>query len=47
MPMEKTFDAKTAEAAISAKWDAAGAFKAGANAKPGAESFTIMIRRPT
>jgi len=46
MPMEKTFDAKTAEAAISAKWDAAGAFKAGANAKPGAESFTIMIPPP-
>ena len=46
MPMEKTFDAKSAEAAISAKWDAAGAFRAGANARPGAQSFTIMIPPP-
>jgi valyl-tRNA synthetase len=46
MPMEKTFDAATAEPAISARWDAAGAFRAGANAKPGAPGFCIMIPPP-
>jgi valyl-tRNA synthetase len=35
MPMEKTFDASTAEPAVSAAWEAAGAFRAGANARPG------------
>ncbi|MGB0496816.1 MAG: valine--tRNA ligase [Rubricella sp.] len=44
--MDKTFDASTAETAIAAAWEAAGAFRAGANAKPGAESFTIMIPPP-
>ncbi|MCB1357432.1 MAG: valine--tRNA ligase, partial [Maritimibacter sp.] len=46
MAMEKTFDAAAAEPRISKKWDAAHAFRAGANAKPGAESFTIMIPPP-
>jgi valyl-tRNA synthetase len=46
MPMEKNFDAAHAEAAIYAKWESAGAFKAGANAKPGAETFSIMIPPP-
>jgi valyl-tRNA synthetase len=46
MPMEKTFDAATAEARISALWDAAGAFRAGANARPGAPPFSIMIPPP-
>lgn len=36
MPMEKNFNAAEAEARLSAAWDAIGAFKAGANARPGA-----------
>lgn len=39
MSMDKTFDAASAEARISAEWKAKGAFAAGANAKPGASSF--------
>ncbi|MFT7523924.1 MAG: valyl-tRNA synthetase, partial [Candidatus Paceibacteria bacterium] len=46
MPMEKNFDAAAAEAAIYDAWETSGAFKAGANAKPGAETFTIMIPPP-
>jgi valyl-tRNA synthetase len=46
MTMEKTFDARAAEPAISAKWEAADAFRAGANAKPGAEPFTILLPPP-
>ncbi|ABD56394.1 valine--tRNA ligase [Jannaschia sp. CCS1] len=44
--MEKTFNAAEAEARIYAKWDRSGAFKAGANAKLGAEPFSIMIPPP-
>ncbi len=46
MAMDKTFDAGSAEPRIYAKWEAAGAFKAGANAKPDAETFTIMLPPP-
>jgi valyl-tRNA synthetase len=46
MAMEKTFDAAAAEPRIIGKWDEANAFRAGANAKPGAESFCIMIPPP-
>ena len=46
MPMEKTFDARAAEPAISAAWEAAGAFRAGANARPGAEAFSILLPPP-
>ena len=46
MPMEKTFDAASAEPEIYARWEEAGAFAAGANAKPGAESFSIVIPPP-
>ena len=46
MPMEKTFDAAAAEPEISARWEAAGAFRAGANAKPGAEPFCILLPPP-
>ena len=46
MPMEKTFDAATAEAEISARWEAAGAFVAGANAAEGAEPFCILLPPP-
>jgi valyl-tRNA synthetase len=45
MPMEKTFDAAEAEARISAKWEADGAFRAGANASKD-ETFCIMIPPP-
>ena len=44
--MEKTFDPAEAEARISAAWEKAGAFRAGAHAKPGAEAFCIMIPPP-
>jgi valyl-tRNA synthetase len=46
MPMEKTFNAAEAEARISAKWIGTKAFRAGANARPGAESFCVMIPPP-
>ena len=46
MAMEKTFDAATAEARLYQAWEDAGAFAAGANAKPGAETFSIMIPPP-
>ncbi len=46
MPMEKTFDAAQAEARITALWEAAEAFRAGANARPGAPAFSVMIPPP-
>ena len=46
MSMEKTFDPAEAEARISAAWEKAGAFRAGAHARPGAEAFCIMIPPP-
>ncbi|PIE09330.1 MAG: valine--tRNA ligase [Rhodobacterales bacterium] len=46
MAMEKTFQAKEAEARIYAAWEEAGAFKAGANAKPGAETFSVLLPPP-
>ncbi len=46
MPMEKTFNAAEAEARLYAMWEAAGAFKAGANAKPNAQAFSIVIPPP-
>ncbi|MHA7852159.1 valine--tRNA ligase [Roseovarius sp.] len=46
MAMEKTFNAAQAEGRIYEAWEQAGAFKAGANAKPGAEPFCIMIPPP-
>ena len=45
MPLPKTFDASASEAAISAAWDQAHAFRAGANATRD-ETFTIMIPPP-
>ncbi|MBW9053362.1 valine--tRNA ligase [Rhizobium mesosinicum] len=44
--LEKTYDSAAVEPKIAAKWDEADAFRAGANAKPGAESFTIVIPPP-
>ncbi len=46
MAMEKTFDARAAEPRIYDAWERAGAFAAGANARPGAETFSIMIPPP-
>ncbi|HGG64431.1 MAG TPA: valine--tRNA ligase, partial [Rhodobacteraceae bacterium] len=46
MAMEKNFDAASAEARIYKAWESSGAFKAGANAKEGAETFSIMIPPP-
>ena len=46
MAMEKTFDAASAEARISARWEDENAFRAGANAKPGASAYSIMIPPP-
>ncbi|MDP3861827.1 MAG: class I tRNA ligase family protein, partial [Phaeovulum sp.] len=46
MPMEKTFSPAEAEARIAARWEAENAFAAGANARPGAETFCIMIPPP-
>ena len=44
--MEKTFDAKTAEPRIYEQWETQGCFAAGANAKPGAAPYCIMIPPP-
>ena len=44
--MEKTFNAAEAEERLYAAWEKAGAFRAGANARPGAETFCIMIPPP-
>jgi valyl-tRNA synthetase len=46
MAMDKTFDAAAAEARLSAAWEEAGCFRAGANAKPGADTFCIMLPPP-
>ncbi|WP_430256454.1 valine--tRNA ligase [Neorhizobium sp. DAR64872/K0K18] len=44
--LEKTYDSAAVEPKIAKAWDDADAFRAGANAKPGAESFTIVIPPP-
>ncbi|MEP5760044.1 MAG: valine--tRNA ligase [Litoreibacter sp.] len=46
MAMEKTFDAQEAETRLYQAWEDAGCFTAGANAKPGASSYAIMIPPP-
>ncbi|MFD1794697.1 valine--tRNA ligase [Paracoccus aurantiacus] len=46
MSMDKTFDAQSAEARISAEWENTNAFAAGANAQPGAEAFSVLIPPP-
>ncbi|MCY4303581.1 MAG: valine--tRNA ligase [Aestuariivita sp.] len=46
MRMNKTFDAKIAEPRVYQAWEAANAFKAGANAKPNSETYSIMIPPP-
>jgi valyl-tRNA synthetase len=44
--LEKTYDAASVEPKIAKQWEDAGAFGAGAGAKPGAEPFTIVIPPP-
>jgi len=46
MAMDKKFDAQHAEKRLYQAWDDAGAFQAGANARPGADTFTIMLPPP-
>ncbi|SEM72949.1 valyl-tRNA synthetase [Roseovarius tolerans] len=46
MAMDKTFNAAEAEARLYEAWEKAGAFAAGANAREGAETFSIMIPPP-
>ena len=44
--LEKSFDAAAAEPRIYQTWEKAGAFKAGAGAKPGAVPYSIVIPPP-
>ncbi len=44
--LEKTYDCTAVEPKIAKAWDEADAFRAGANAAPGAESFCIVIPPP-
>ena len=44
--LDKTYDAASVEPRISALWEEAGAFRAGAGAKPGAPAFSIAIPPP-
>ncbi|MFY0309451.1 valine--tRNA ligase [Leisingera sp. D0M16] len=46
MAMEKTFNAAEAESRLYKAWEDAGCFKAGANAKPEASTYCIMIPPP-
>ncbi|CUK24266.1 Valine--tRNA ligase [Cognatishimia activa] len=46
MAMEKTFNAAEAESRLFDAWEQAGCFTAGANAKPGASTYCIMIPPP-
>ncbi|MEM8957887.1 MAG: class I tRNA ligase family protein, partial [Pseudomonadota bacterium] len=50
MALEKKFDATEAEPRLTKAWEAAGAFEAGANARPGpngeTESFCVLIPPP-
>ncbi|QLF70283.1 valine--tRNA ligase [Peteryoungia desertarenae] len=44
--LEKTYDSAAVEPKIAKAWDEADAFRAGANAKPGEDTFTIVIPPP-
>ena len=44
--LDKTYDAAAIEPRITALWDEAGAFRAGAGARPGAAPFSIVIPPP-
>ncbi|MGV8841334.1 MAG: class I tRNA ligase family protein, partial [Bauldia sp.] len=44
--LDKTFDAAAVEPRIATLWQTAGAFRAGAGAKPGAPHFSVAIPPP-
>lgn len=44
--LDKTYDAKAVEPRIAEAWEANDAFRAGANARPGAEGFSVVIPPP-
>ncbi len=44
--LEKTYDSAAVEPKIAKAWEEADAFRAGANAKPGEDTFTIVIPSP-
>ncbi len=44
--LEKTYEAAAVEPRISAAWEEAGSFRAGAGAKPGAAPYSIVIPPP-
>jgi len=44
--LEKTYAAAAVEPKIAERWEDAGAFKAGAGAKPGADPFAVVIPPP-
>ncbi|MEI2300280.1 valine--tRNA ligase [Ensifer sp. MJa1] len=44
--LDKTYDSATVDPRIAKKWDEENAFRAGAGAKPGADSFCIVIPPP-
>nr|WP_113341825.1 valine--tRNA ligase [Brucella intermedia] len=44
--LEKTYDAAAIEPKIAERWEEAGAFKAGAGAKPGGDPFAVVIPPP-
>ncbi len=44
--LDKTYDAASIEPRIAERWEKADAFRAGAGAKPGAETFSIVIPPP-
>ena len=44
--LDKTYDSASVEPRIAKAWDENDAFRAGANAKPGAESFCVVIPPP-
>ncbi|WP_079211821.1 valine--tRNA ligase [Brucella pituitosa] len=44
--LEKTYDAAAVEPKIAERWEEAGAYKAGAGSKPGADPFAVVIPPP-
>ena len=44
--LDKTYDAAGVEPRIRAAWDRAGAFRAGAGARPGTDAFSVVIPPP-
>ncbi len=44
--LDKTYDSAAVDPRIAKKWDDENAFRAGAGAKPGAETFCIVIPPP-